>query len=239
MSKPRIIGQDYGWHANHPNASRARIIKGATWKKARTIVLVPSDEMVRAEVMLSFACIMAPPNQGFYRMLALGDEVGQAYSGAIEQILAHPELSRWEYILTFEHDMVVPADGLLKLVARMEECPQFAAISGLYHTIGEGGVPQCWGDINDGVVNYRPQPAPLPGTVGEFWGLGMGFCLFRLKMFKDERIPRPWFRTKKGADGLGTQDLVFWGEARKHGYRCAVDSNVICGHQDRKTGMIW
>ena len=32
--------------------------------------------------------------------------------------------------------------------------------------------------------------------------------------------------------GIGTQDLYFWGDARKYGYRCAIDCSVKVGHYD-------
>jgi hypothetical protein len=75
-------------------------------------------------------------------MAAIGMEVGEAFSTAIEQILAHPELGTWEYILTIEHDNMPPADGVLKLLEQMEANPKFACIGGLYFTKGHGGVAQ-------------------------------------------------------------------------------------------------
>ena len=111
--------------------------------------------------------------------------------------------------------------------------PELACVSGLYYTKGPGGAPQIWGDPKDPVVNFRPQlPDPNGGLV-ECCGTGMGAAVWRMDMFKDERIAKPWFRTKASAtEGVGTQDLAFWSEARKHGYRCAVDCSVKVGHYD-------
>ena len=67
----------------------------------------------------------------------------------------------------------------------------------------------------------------------------MGFNLWRLKMFKDKKLRRPWFKTVAGAEGVGTQDLHFWADFRKHGYRCAIDGNVRVGHMDISSGLIW
>jgi hypothetical protein len=240
-----ILGRE-GWDTTLPGrhnadleASRTRVIEGATWKQQRTIMLIPSAKTIPAQVALALWNLITPPNQGIVRWLALGLEVGDAYSQAIEQILANPELSKWEYLLTVEHDNLPPQDGLLKLIKRMEAHPEFACIGGLYWTKGEGGAPQIWGDIRDPVQNYRPQP-PVPGQLVECWGTGMGFNLWRLSMFKDPKIARPWFRTKcSPAEGVGTQDLAFWGEARKYGYRCAVDCDVLVGHLDATTGVVW
>lgn len=218
--------------------SSARITEAATWKKQRTVVIIPSGPTIPSLVALSMWSLIFPPNQGVVRMLALGQEVGEAYSNAISDVLAHPELSQWEYILTMEHDNVPPSDGLLKLIAQMEKHPELAVISGLYWTKGEEGQPQIWGDPSDPVLNFRPQ-IPREGALIECCGTGMGFALWRLSMFKDPKLRRPWFKTIAGEEGVGTQDLYAWSDFRKYGYRCAVDCAVLVGHLDFNTGIIW
>jgi len=241
MSNPQIVVQDLGGfhNANLPQ-SCARIVKGGSWKKQRVIVIIPAADLVPVKCALSWWNLIFPPNNAAVKMLAMGMEVGDAYSQCIEQILAHPDLSQWEYILTLEHDNSPPQDGVIRLIERMEQHPEFACIGGLYWTKGEGGVPQIWGDPKDPVVNFRPQPPDLNGGLVECCGTGMGFNLFRTSMFKDQRIPRPLFRTKcSGTEGVGTQDLVFWGEARKYGYRCAIDCSVKVGHHDHSNDLTW
>ena len=231
--KPQLVGlTNEGRNNANLGQSTARIIKGASWKKQRVIMLIPAGEMIPSKVYLSHCSMIFPPNQGAHRLLAMGMEVGEAFSNAIAEILAHPELSQWEYLLTIEHDNCPPSDGLVKLIQRMEEHPEFACIGGLYWTKGEGGVPQIWGDIKDPVQNFRPQPPDPNGGLVECWGTGMGFNLWRLKMFKDERLRRPWFKTTADITGVGTQDLYFWSDARKYGYRCAIDCSVLVGHYD-------
>jgi hypothetical protein len=239
--KPQIVVQDiYGKNNVDLETSVARIIKGASWKKQRVIMIIPAGDMIPAKVYLSHCCLIFPPNQHHHRMLALGQEVGDAYNNCIESILAHSDLSGWEYILTIEHDNAPPADGLLKLIARMDKHPEFSCIGGLYWTKGEGGVPQLWGSPEqDPIMNFRPQ-IPRPGELMEVYGTGMGFNLWRLEMFKDTRIKKPWFKTKASKEeGVGTQDLAFWVEARKYGYRCAVDCDVLVGHFDHQTDIMW
>jgi hypothetical protein len=161
-----------------------------------------------------------------------------AYSQAIEQILAHPELSQWEYILTLEHDNCPPPDGVIKLIEQMEAHPEYACIGGGYFTKGENGAFQAWGDPNDPIPNFRPQlPDPNGGMV-ECCGTGMGFNLFRIQMFKDERLRRPWFHTQV-KNGISTQDLYFWADARKYGYRCAIDCSIKVGHYDAQNDFMW
>lgn len=227
--KPQLI--EAGRHNADLPKSTARILEGATWKKQRTVMLIPAGPTIPTKVYLSHCGLVFPPNQATHRMAAIGLEVGEAFSNSISEIISHPELGQWEYLLTIEHDNCPPSDGLVKLIKRMEAHPEFSCIGGLYWTKGEGGVPQIWGDPTDPVINFRPMP-PVDGQLVECCGTGMGFNLWRLKMFKDERLRRPWFKTVAGADGVGTQDLYFWGDARKYGYRCAIDCDVKVGHYD-------
>lgn len=234
--KPQLV--EVGRHNQELEKSTQRIIKGGSWKKQRIVSLIPASEMIPTKVYLSHCGLMFPPNQAVHRMAALGMEVGQAFSDSIASILEHPELGNWEYLLTIEHDNIPPPDGVLKLLKRMDEHPEFSCIGGLYWTKGEGGVPQIWGDPKDPVLNFRPQP-PVPGQLVECCGTGMGFNLWRMSMFKDPKLRRPWFKTIAGAEGIGTQDLYFWGDARKHGYRCAIDCDVLVGHYDVSSDTTW
>ena len=229
---------DPGYHNRNLEFARGRITEGGTWKKQRIVQILPAGGTVPTKVVHSWLSLMFPPNQAVYRHTAIGEEVGQAYSDALEAVLAHPELGTWEYLLTLEHDNVPPPDGVIKLIRRMEAHPEFACIGGLYWTKGEGGVPQIWGDPRDPVVNFRPQ-APVAGALVECNGTGMGFNLWRLSMFKDPKLRRPWFKTVCGAEGVGTQDLYAWSDFRKHGYRCAIDCDVLVGHFDASSGICW
>lgn len=197
-------------------------------------MLIPAGPTIPTRVYLSHCSLIFPPNQPAHRQAALGTEVGEAFSNSIAEMLAHPELGKWEYLLTIEHDNTPTSDGLVRLIKRMEQRTDLHAIGGLYWTKGEGGVPQIWGDVRDPVMNFRPQAPDPKGGVVECYGVGMGFTLWRLQIFKDEKLRRPWFKTVAGQEGVGTQDLYFWGDARKYGYRCGVDCSVLVGHYDHE-----
>lgn len=216
-------------------ASTARIIAGGSWKHQRVVMLLPAAKTVSTKCAMTWLALQRPVNQAFYPVGMVGLEVGEAYSKAIEGILQDPTLSKAEYILTLEHDNMPPPDGLLRLLARMEEFPQYACIGGLYWTKGPMGVPQIWGDASDPACNFRPQPPDPKGGLVECCGTGMGFNLWRMEMFRDKRLRKPWFVTGPG----GTQDLYFWSDARKYGYRCAVDCSVLVGHFDLEGDFTW
>ena len=227
--KPQLIEQ--GIHNADLAKSSVRIIEGGSWKRQRVVMLIPAGDSIPTKVYLSHCALVFPPNQSAHRMAAIGMEVGEAFSNSIAEIVSHPDVGQWEYLLTIEHDNIPPVDGLLKLIKQMEAHPEFACIGGLYWTKGEGGVPQIWGDPRDPVLNFRPQ-VPVAGQLVECCGTGMGFNLWRLKVFKDDRLRKPWFKTVADKTGVGTQDLHFWGDARKYGYRCAIDCDVLVGHYD-------
>ena len=228
--KPQIIAAEFGRHNADLKASITRVKDSQAWKKLDTIILVPAGGTVPTKVVASWLNLYSAPNNQLYRMFAMGMEVGEAYSQAIENILAHPDLAKFKYLLTMEHDNIPPSDGLIKLQQRMEASPEFDCIGGLYWTKGEGGMPQIWGDPRDPVNTFRPQP-PVPNQLVECCGTGMGFNLWRLDMFKDPDLRKPWFKTQVEG-GVATQDLYFWADARKQGYRCAVDCGVLVGHYD-------
>jgi hypothetical protein len=231
--KPQIVMQDFGGiHNADLDQTRTRLLEGGTWKRQRIVVVIPMGKTIPTKVYFSHLALGFPPNNGVFRLGAIGQEVGEAYSNCFEEILRHPELSQWEYILTIEHDNAPPGDGVLKLVEQMERHPELSGIGGLYFTKGWGGVAQIWGDPKDPILNFRPQvPDPAGGLV-ECNGTGMGFNLWRMSMFRDPKLRRPFFKTQKDSSGISTQDLYFAADAKKYGYRFAVDCSVKVGHYD-------
>jgi hypothetical protein len=107
--KPQIIG----YHNEHLTESTSRIIQGGSWKKQRVVMLIPAGDSIPTKVYLSHCALIFPPNQGAHRMAAIGMEVGEAFSNAIQSILDSPGINEWEYILTIEHDNTPPNDGLV------------------------------------------------------------------------------------------------------------------------------
>jgi hypothetical protein len=237
MNKPQLVMQDFGGeHGLDLKKTTARLIRGASWKPQRIVVVIPSADLIPAKVALSHWNLAFPPNNGVVRLLALGQEVGEAYTNAIESVLAHSDLSQWEFILTLEHDNMPPGDGVVKLIEQMEAHPEYACIGGLYFCKGPGGCAHIWGDPKDPQINFRPQPPDPEGGLVECVGQSMGFHLWRMSLFRDTRLRKPWFKTLNGSagTGIGTQDLYAWSDFRKYGYRCAVDCSIKVGHYDYK-----
>lgn len=238
--KPQIVIENYqGTHNAQILQSIERLEKGKAYRDLSTICIVPTRGMIPAKATQSWMGMISPMNQKFIRIFMIGMEVGEAYNAAIETILNHPEFSKWKYVLTLEEDNLPPPDGLIKLY---ENIDNYAAIGGLYWTKGEGGQPMIYGDPNDPELNFRPQP-PIK-EIQECNGLGMGFTLFKLDIFKDPRIEKPWFKTCQEWDPLKgskiyTQDLYFFEKIRKLGYKVACDTRVRVGHYDPEMDIVW
>jgi hypothetical protein len=237
-TKPQIVLQDLqGFHNQTPYEEN---LKRNAYKDLSTICIVPTRGVVPAKVVQSWMALMSPMNQKFTRIFAIGMEVGAAYSSTIENILSHPELSKWKYILTLEEDNCPPPDGLLKIYEHMDK---YDAIGALYWTKGIGGKPMCYGRPDVFPKSFAPF-MPDPETVTQCNGLGMGFTLFKMEIFKNKKLKKPFFETVQSyTPGVGvagyTQDLKFFEEAGKLGYKFACDSRVKVGHYDYENDQMW
>lgn len=231
---PQIIVPDLGYHNQDLTASINRLEQEGTYADLSCVVLIPAFGTVPTKVLASWWNSYFPPNQQVYKLFAVGMEVGEAFSQTIEHILKDPVLGKAKYLITVEHDNIGPPDGFVRLLKHMHSHPEYAGIGGLYWTKSYGGVPQIWGDPKDPILNFRPQPPDPNGGLVECNGTGMGYNAWRLDMFRDDRLRKPWFKTTDGTQGQGvqTQDLYFWGDAKKHGYRCAVACDIKVGHYD-------
>jgi len=240
-NEPKIYFPEVGIHNKDLDISSERLEKSKSYQDLSTIIICPTRGKIPARVVQSWMGLMRPMNQKVIGpIFATNMEVGEAYNSLIESILANPELSKWKYILTIEEDNMPPADGLLKLYESMDK---YDVVQGIYWTKGEGGQPMIYGDPNVIPKNYIPQK-PIGETIQQCNGLGMGFNLFKLDIFKNKDLPKPWFKTFQGViPGEGakayTQDLYFYENAAKLGYTFACDNRVKVGHYDYENDIVW
>jgi len=65
MNNPALIIQDFGGgHSADLGKTRARLIKGGSWKKQRIIVILPAADTIPAKVALTHWNLAFPPNNG-------------------------------------------------------------------------------------------------------------------------------------------------------------------------------
>ncbi len=235
---PEIITSGHeGRHNQDLAASTGRLKKARTYKDLSTVIIVPTRGVIPARAVERWMGLMTPMNQQTVRIFVARMEVGDAYEAAFEMVLG---LQQFRYALTLEEDNLPPPDGLLRL---LESIPGYAAVGALYWTKGEDGQPMIYGDPSVLPMNFVPQP-PVPDTVQECNGLGMGFTLFDLDRLRALEIERPWFQTEQSWDPTRggrayTQDLYFFEKLRRAGEKVACDTRVKVGHLDTTTGEVW
>lgn len=241
--KPAVIIENLnlGLHNADLQASVERLNKGKTYRDLSTIIVCPTRGMISDRVVQAWMGMIRPMNQKCIGPIFIrGYEVGQAYNMAIDMILNNPELSKWKFILTIEEDNLPPPDGLIKLYESMDT---YDVVGGLYWTKGEDGQPMIYGDPSITPVNFIPQK-PIADTIQPANGLGMGFNLFKIDIFKNPSLPRPFFQTlQEHIPGVGsrvyTQDLFFFENAGKLGYKFACDTRIRVGHLDVTNDITW
>lgn len=226
---------------------RVNLLSGTTYADNSTIIIVPTRGMIHHRVVQAWQSLLAPMNGKRHMMLVTGHEVGKAYNDAIGQILAHPELSKWKYILTLEDDNLPPPDAHIRLLESIE-WGKFDAVSGIYFTKGEYNMPMAYGDPAEykrtGVLEFRPRDiraALAAGNIMPVNGIACGCGLWRIEMFK--AMPPPWFVTLADMTPTGpaayTQDLYFCQNAVRAGKSFAVDLRVKVGHMDVQSGVVY
>jgi len=240
MQEPKVYMPETGVHNKDLDVSAERLEKSKSYKDLSTIIICPTRGQIPARVVQSWMGLMRPMNQKVIGpIFAIGMEVGAAYNYLIEMILANPELSTYKYILTIEEDNMPPADGLLKLYESMEK---YDVVQGLYWTKGEGGQPMIYGNPEVMPKNFIPQ-VPKLNTLQHCNGLGMGFNLYKMDIFKNPNIIKPWFKTIQEVVGGGarayTQDLYFYENAAKEGYKFACNTGIKVGHYDYVNDIVW
>jgi hypothetical protein len=195
--------------------------------------------MIHKRVVEAWQALQWSMNGKRAMFLVTGAEVGKAYTEQIQAVLAHPDLSKWRYVLTLEDDNIPPPDAVTLLLEAIEAGP-FDAVGGLYFTKGDLAMPQCYGDAEHyartGELEFRPRDivaAVKQGHIVPCNGIAQGCSLYRMSLFKE--LPPPWFVTTAGS----TQDLYFAANACRAGKRFAVDCRVRVGHLDVATGTVY
>lgn len=242
MSRTQISVLDHrGLHNTEERARKQEALQA--YRDLSTVFLIVTRGLIPAKVVQTQTCLLRAMNQKATSLYVINAEVGVAYEDGINAILSDEVFTShdWKYVLTMEEDNMPPPDGLLKLYEAIGK--GFDVVGGLYWGKGEAGQPMVYGDPNEHPRNYRPI-FPTPNSLVECNGLGMGFTLFDMKIFRDHRFERPFFKTQAERVGDGgfaqsTQDLYFFEKAARLGYRFAVDTTCLVGHYDFKSDIVW
>lgn len=191
--------------------------------KAGLIIAIPSRGSVRAEWAASFKMLEPPVNYSWMVRTLIGQEVAQARNGSVVDAKEHGA----KYLMFIDDDVLIPNQGIRRLVYLMEQHPDWDLLSGIYVT--KSDPPQT-------LVFKEGSPGPSWdwkfNEQFEITGCGMGCCLIRMSAF--EKIPEPWFawvRESKGKDHNEVgEDLYFCDQLAKAGGKLMADGGLLCGH---------
>lgn len=215
-----------------------------------TVIIIPErTPNFHVRVLNTWMNLIRPMNQPVVWLFAIGFEVGVAYDEYVEMVLSHPQLSKFQYVMTMESDNLQPPDALVKLIQTQRKFG-FDGVSGIYFTKGEINMPMAYGDPaeyeRDRVLRFNPLDIrgalEAGGSVLPVNGIANGCTLYTMNLLR--KVGRPRFQSLADVvDGQPqgfTQDLYFCKRAiEQHGARFAVDLRVKVGHLDMASGVVY
>lgn len=206
--------------------------------------------MVPIEFVVGFGRLQMPVNGQVFQHIVKGLEVGHARNQCVENLLKIPKAERPKWMFFLGDDMIPPWDGFVRLYEEASK-NKWDCLTGLYFWKGEPPTPLTWRDDHIGRL--------IPGRdykIGEVISVdltGLDFTLIRTSLL--EEMEGPWFKTgpslrteipknfSQFADPksivMHTEDVWFYGKAKRLGAKIGVHTGVRVAHIDVKTGMIY
>lgn len=195
---------------------------------------VPSRGKVRIEWSIMMRSLQAPVNGSLQTKTIIDAPVAAAREEVAKWAIEHNA----RYLFFVDDDVLIPQNGLRRLVYLLDNNPEWDVVSGIYVT-----------KVNpDQLPPDRPEPLIFGGEVGRpgafwdwkldeifpIWGCGMGCCLIRVDAFS--KIDPPYFAFEDSVDGMDShsigEDLYFCTKLHKAGGKLMADGGLLCGHID-------
>lgn len=237
-----------------PKETKTEDIEIGSHQRCHIMVTVLTLGMVPIEWWVASSRMQFPINGQVLSNVIKGFEVGDARNLAVEHVLQIPKSHRPRWMFFFGDDMLPPWDGFVKLY-EIAEKQKWDCLTGLYYWKGEPPTPLTW--RNDHIGRLIPNEHFAVGDVIDVDLTGLDFTLIRtdlLEKMRSEYGP-PYFKTgpsKRSSlpssvekftlkEGIvaHTEDVWFYGRARKLGATIGVHSGVRVSHYDVKTGCIY
>ena len=199
-----------------------------------TVSVLRTRGMIPARTVQVWGSLFTPLNHKYASLIESEKEADEALNHAVETILADMQAMNFKYVLFMDDDNIPPQDGLLTLLKTIGE---YDGISGLYVTKDPAHWPLMLGDPKD-LKDWTPQG--YREGVHECNGMGMGFVLLKLEIFK--AMPKPWFKIVNSPQGnirRMNEDVYFYYHARQAGYRFSCNCDVKVGHLNVPTGEVF
>lgn len=200
---------------------------------------LPTRGKVRAEWAVMFRSLQGPVNGSMATKIVINAPVAQARQAVAEWALEN----KARYLFFLDDDVLVPNNGLRRLIYLLDNNPTWDLVSGVYVT-----------KTNPDVVPPEPSE-PLvfggkPERPGAFWdwkldeifpiwGCGLGCALIRVETLA--KLEAPWFAWTERVDGMDSkgegEDMYFTRKLREAGGTLMADGGLLCGHID-KAGIV-
>lgn len=239
MNIPLTVSDFKGRHNQDLSISANRLNIANSANNLSTVCIIPTSGLIPTKVVERWLILSSQMNQKLVRIPTITSDKYQAYNGAIEQILATPTLNEYKYLFTMEENYIPPLDGLTKL---FEGIKDFDVVSGLIYTKGEESKAMIYGHPGQIPSTYLPVPPMVTDGLQTCLGLPTGFTLYKMDIFKDPKVPKPWFRTnlpyEVGKQRSPHDDQYFFENIHKLGYKVAVDTRIKIAHLDTND-VIW
>lgn len=219
-------------------------------QRCHIMVAIPTLGMVPIEFVVGFGRLQMPINGQVFQHIVRGFEVGDARNRCVKDLLAMPKKDRPKWLFFYGDDMVPAYDGFVKLYEEASR-NNWDCLTGFYYWKGEPPTPLTWRDNHIGRLI-----AGKDFNVGEVIEVdmtGLDFTLIRTSLL--EEMEPPYFKTgpslrkdiPKAIETYinnesvvqHTEDVWFYGKAKKLGAKVGVHTGVRVGHFDHRSGLMY
>ena len=141
----------------------------------------------------------------------------------------------YKYLLTIEHDMLIPADALPKMI----DC-KAPVVYGLYVLRHGARVLNAWRKVESNYVGMSLSLFPdelaeaRAKVVAEVSGVGFGCMLVDCQVFDDIE-----FKASSGAISSAIPDIPFATQCLRKGYKQVCHFGIECGHIEPSGNILW
>lgn len=190
-------------------------------------------------------------NANFIEWFCDGLEIGVARDQIARKTLAHDPQPK--YIFWLDDDVLPQPDAFVKLLYRAQTFPDYDIFAGVYACKGLAE-PLIYAGDGIGPFWDWAMGDLLTTEQHGITGCHSGLTLIRVSLFQrildagEAGDDEPFYKTVdesfRGPTGClqsrkGTEDLYFAHKARKVGAKFLIDTSVLAGHIDKRTGITW
>jgi hypothetical protein len=164
------------------------------------------------------------------------------FVAAQREMIARDAVRRGADLLAMiDDDIIVPPDGLAKLVAALEDDPKAAVAGALYYS-RDGARPMAVARWDSSDTTSAAIPAFTSTAPSVVDGVGFGFVVVRVEALRS--LALPYFSAHLYVDEATRwvrqcdEDYLFCERVREGGWRVLLHAGVRAGHFDRGTASV-